>query len=67
MAMPAFNAWYAQLIPYTHFLNAFLKGIEMNTPFSFLSQQVINLLIFFLVGYVITVSILLFQHKKVAV
>ena len=65
MAMPAFNAWYAQLIPYTHFLNAFLKGIEMNTPFSFLSQQVINLLIFFLVGYVITASILLFQHKKV--
>ncbi|MFK5982855.1 MAG: ABC transporter permease [Flavobacteriaceae bacterium] len=67
MAMPAFNAWYAQLIPYTHFLNAFLKGIEMNTPFSFLNQQVINLLIFFLVGYVITVSILLFQNKKVVV
>ena len=21
MAMPAFNAWYAQLIPYTHFLS----------------------------------------------
>ncbi|MFK5878890.1 MAG: ABC transporter permease [Flavobacteriaceae bacterium] len=67
MAMPAFNAWYAQLIPYTHFLNAFLKGIEMNTPFSFLSQQVINLLIFFLAGYVVTVSILLFQNKKVTI
>ena len=67
MAMPAFNAWYAQLIPYTHFLNAFLKGIEMNTPFSFLSQQVINLLIFFLVAYVVTITILLIQNKKVTV
>lgn len=67
MAMPAFNAWYAQLIPYTHFLNAFLKGIEMDTPFSFLYQQVINLLIFFLIAYVITITILLIQNKKVAV
>ncbi len=67
MAMPAFNAWYAQLLPYTHFLNAFIKGIEMNTPFSFLSQQVLNLFIFFLVGYVVTVTILLIQNKKAAV
>jgi len=67
MAMPAFNAWYAQLIPYTHFLNAFLKGIEMNAPFSFLYQQVINLLLFFLVGYIVTMTILLIQNKKVAV
>ncbi|MDO7138223.1 ABC transporter permease [Algibacter lectus] len=67
MAMPAFNAWYAQLIPYTHFLNAFIKGMEMNTPFSFLIQPTVNLLIFFLVGYVITVSIFMFRNKKVAV
>ncbi|GAL63171.1 ABC-type multidrug transport system permease component [Algibacter lectus] len=67
MAMPAFNAWYAQLIPYTHFLNAFIKGMEMNTPFSFLIQPTVNLLVFFLVGYVITVSIFMFRNKKVAV
>lgn len=67
MAMPAFNAWYAQLIPYTHFLNAFIKGMEMNTPFSFLVQPVINLLLFFLVGYIVTFSILLFRNKKVSV
>lgn len=67
MAMPTFNAWYAQLIPYTHFLNAFLKGIEMNTPFSFLVQPVINLLLFFLVGYLVTTTILLIRNKKVVV
>lgn len=67
MAMPAFSAWYAQLIPYTHFLNAFLKGMEMNTPFSFLVQPTINLLLFFLVGYIVTVSIFIFRNKKVAV
>ena len=49
MAMPAFSSWYAQLIPYTHFLNAFLKGVEMNTPSSFLVQPTINLLFFLLV------------------
>jgi ABC-2 type transport system permease protein len=66
MAMPAFNAWYAQLIPYTHFLKAFLKGMEMNTPFSFLIQPIINLLLFFLVGYIVTVSIFMFRNKKEA-
>ena len=67
MAMPAFNAWYAQLIPYTHFLHAFLKGMEMNTPFSFLVQPTINLLLFFLVGYMVTISIFMYRNKKVSV
>ena len=64
MAMPAFNAWYAQLIPYTHFLNAFIKGVEMQTSFSFLISPIINLLIFFVIAYLTTASILLFQAKK---
>ena len=67
MAMPAFSAWYAQLIPYTHFLNAFLKGMEMNTPFSFLVQPTISLLLFVLTGYIVTISIFMFRNKKVAV
>ncbi len=64
MAMPSFNIWYAQLIPYTHFLNAFIKGIEMTTPMSFLYQNIINLLIFLLVGYVVASTVLLIRHKK---
>jgi len=67
MAMPAFNAWYAQLIPYTHFLRAYIKGMDMNTPFSFLVQPTINLLLFVLTGYIVTVSVLMFHNKKVAV
>jgi ABC-2 type transport system permease protein len=67
LAMPAFNAWYAQLIPYTHFLHAFVKGIEMNTPFGFLIEHIIDLLVFFVVGYSITCAVLLFRNKKVLV
>ena len=64
MAMPDFNAWYAQLIPYTHFLDAFIKGIEMATPMSFLYEHIINLLLFFIVAYLVTMSVLLFRLKK---
>ncbi len=67
MAMPAFNAWYAQLIPYTHFLNAYLKGMEMETPFTYLVQPTINLLLFFLVAYVVTISIFMFRNKKILI
>ena len=64
MAMPAFESWYAQLIPYTHFLKAFIKGFEMNTPFHYLYPQIINLMLFFLFGYAVTVITLLISHKK---
>ncbi|MCD6544221.1 MAG: ABC transporter permease [Flavobacteriaceae bacterium] len=67
MAMPAFESWYAQLIPYTHFLKAFIKGFEMNTPFHYLYPQVINLLLFFLFGYIVTVIALLISHKKMKI
>ncbi|KAB1066851.1 ABC transporter permease [Tamlana haliotis] len=65
MAMPAFNAWYAQLIPYTHFLHAYVKGIEMETPFTFLLDHILDLIIFFLVGYIVACIILLRRNTKV--
>ncbi len=65
LAMPSFDKWYAQIIPYTHFLKAFTKGIEMNTPMSFLNEHVITLLIFFLFGYVVTSVVLYFRFKKI--
>ncbi len=67
MAMPAFDSWYAQLIPYTHFLKAFIKGFEMTTPFHYLYPQIINLLLFFLFGYMVTVIALLISHKKMKI
>jgi ABC-2 type transport system permease protein len=65
LAMPSFDKWYAQIIPYTHFLKAFTKGVEMNTQMSFLNQHVISLLIFFLVGYVVTSVVLFFRFKNI--
>ena len=67
LAMPSFESWYAKLIPYTHFLKAFIKGFEMNTPFHYLYPQIINLLLFFLFGYVVTVVFLLISFKKIKV
>lgn len=64
MAMPAFESWYSQLIPYTHFLKAFIKGIEMKTPAFFLYQHIIILLLFFLVAYSTTSIILFVQSKR---
>ena len=66
IAMPAFNSWYANLIPYTHFLKAYIKGVEMNSSFSFLIPQVIAMLVFILVAYIISVIGLQFHLKKVA-
>jgi len=65
IAMPAFNSWYANLIPYTHFLKAYIKGIEMSSPFSFLIPQVVALLLFTLFAYVVSVLGLMFHVKKI--
>lgn len=64
IAMPAFNSWYANLIPYTHFLKAYIKGIEMSSSFGFLIPQLIALLLFILVAYIISVFGLQFHLKK---
>ena len=65
IAMPAFNSWYANLIPYTHFLKAYIKGIEMSSPFDFLIPQVIALLLFTLFAYIVSVFGLMFHVKKI--
>jgi ABC-2 type transport system permease protein len=65
IAMPAFNSWYANLIPYTHFLKAYIKGIEMSISFDFLIPQIIALLLFILFAYVVSVFGLMFHLKKI--
>lgn len=66
MAMPAFDAWYAQLIPYTHFLKAYTKWVDMEVPHHFSFNQIIAILIFFIIGYTITVILLMLKQKKLA-
>lgn len=66
IAMPAFNSWYADLIPYTHFLKTYIKGLEMGNSFSFLIPQVIAMLLFILFAYIISTAGLMFHLKKSA-
>lgn len=63
MAMPSYDAWYAQLIPYTHFLKIYTQWVEMNLPVRYVIDSVITLIFFFLVGYLFT-SLLLLQKQK---
>lgn len=65
IAMPAFNSWYANLIPYTHFLRAYIKGNEMAGSFAFLIPQIIALLLFILLAYTVSVFGLMFHLRKI--
>lgn len=53
LAMPGFDSWYAQLIPYTHFLKAFTKTVEMEGSLMSSATEAGILLIFFLIGYLV--------------
>ena len=65
IAMPAFNSWYANLIPYTHFLKAFIKGMEMSSSFTFHIPQVIAKLLFLLRAYTVRVFGLMFHLRQI--
>ncbi len=65
IAMPSFNSWYANLIPYTHFLKTYIKGLEMGNSFSFLIPQLIAMLLFILFAYIVSVAGLMFRLKKI--
>lgn len=64
-AMPWFNALYAQLIPYTHFLTGFLKIYQLDTPFHFIWPEVWKLMLFLLVGLLLITAGLIVNRKKV--
>lgn len=53
LAMPGFDSWYAQLIPYTHFLKAYTKTVEMEGFLRASAYESGILLIFFLLGYLV--------------
>lgn len=63
-AMPAFDQFYAQLIPYTHFLYAFFKLYQMNLPLHYISDNILKLSVFLVVGLVVTISVFYFRTKK---
>jgi ABC-2 type transport system permease protein len=62
--MPAVNALYAHVIPYTYFLTAFMKLYEMNTPLHYAFPEFISMGIFILTGILMSVGGLYFHVYK---
>ncbi|QRM90795.1 ABC transporter permease subunit [Lacinutrix sp. WUR7] len=62
-AMPWFNSVYAQAIPYTHFLTAFLKIYQLDTPLFFIWPEVWKLMVFLIVG-VFLIALGLIMNRK---
>jgi ABC-2 type transport system permease protein len=54
--MPALNAFYAHLIPYTYFLTGFIKLYEMDTPLRYVYPEFQSLGIFILIGFVLSLG-----------
>ncbi len=64
-AMPWPNTIYAQIIPYTHFLTAFLKLYQIDTPLNFIWPEVWKLLLFLLIGLCMIAIGLFINRKKI--
>jgi len=50
LGMPAFDNFYADLIPYSHFMTAFFKIYQMDVPSFYLRPEIIALLVFLIAG-----------------
>ncbi|MFA8299108.1 MAG: ABC transporter permease [Hyphomicrobiales bacterium] len=64
MGMPWFDQVYAHLIPYTAFLDGFLKLYQMGLPFESAFKEMSILLIFILAGFIVTAVGLMFRIKS---
>lgn len=62
--MPAFDQFYAQLIPYTHFLGSFFKIYQMDVSTVYLKNDIYALLIFLAIGLSGSYSILKIKVSK---
>jgi len=63
-AMPLFDKFYAQFIPYTHFLYGFFKLFQMNAPARYARPEILVLLLFIVIGFVGSVIALGIRTKK---
>lgn len=60
-AMPWYDQLYADIMPYTHFLDGFIKLYFMELPLRYATPEMIRLLVF--TGITFPVAILFFQRK----
>ncbi len=63
-AMPAANSLFAQIMPFTHFINAFIKIYFMNTDLSAAYKEIRDLCLFILFSLLIIVLTLFVQINK---
>ncbi len=66
-AMPAFHNFYAQLLPFTHFLNGFLKIYQYNAPAGSLLPEVGALSIFVFASLIAAAVLLKYRIKPMAI
>ncbi|PJJ66554.1 ABC transporter permease [Chryseobacterium geocarposphaerae] len=60
-AMPWYDQFYAEIMPYTHFLDGFIKIYFMKLPISYAMPEIYKLLLF--IGVTFSIAILFFQNK----
>jgi ABC-2 type transport system permease protein len=63
-AMPDVHTWFANLLPFTHFLSGFLKLYQMNSPLGAVMPEIIMLSIFVIASTGLTFPVLHHQIKK---
>lgn len=62
--MPMVHSIFAQIMPFTHFLNGFLKLYQMNAPLSYILPELKILSIFTIGSLILSVFAIKFQIKK---
>jgi ABC-2 type transport system permease protein len=61
--MPKPHVWFAQIMPFTHFIDAYLKIGVMGSSFSDAIPEIIRLSLFVLISAVITLAILTLRKR----
>lgn len=64
LGMPWYSKFYAGIIPYTHFLYGFFKIEIMQTPLKYAVNEIIILIIFALIGLLVSFPVLSIQLKN---
>jgi ABC-2 type transport system permease protein len=62
--MPEIHSTYAQLMPYTHFIEGFVKIYQMGVPIQYLAPQFLRLSIFIIISVIVTIFALKYNIKK---
>ncbi|MCU7494191.1 MAG: ABC transporter permease [Ignavibacteria bacterium] len=62
--MPALHNYFAQLIPYTHFLSGFIKLYQMGTPLRYVMPEFLRLSVFLVISLIASFIVLRFRMNE---